>query len=131
MHTSEPFALAARIVAAVLSFSGAMACAIASTVTQQRMVTEVNAHLPEQARFDPFWWHAGKFQRLLREYARLCPTGPCIRQMQWRSAGAFIGMAVFVLAIVPGRFGVIGALWFTVVGFVVIWLQMWVGVRQG
>ncbi len=60
----------------LMSISGLL-----SSLTWQEMVEEVNARLPEDARFDPMWWYAPKTLRLYQAYKRLCPEGRLLRAL--------------------------------------------------
>jgi len=131
MSKAETLVLAARIAGGLGSYIAVIGFGIASNSTRWKMVDEVNARLPEEAQFAHAWWFPGKFHRLLRDYARLFPTGPRIRELRSRSTGMFASMAIGVLVVCPGWCGILGALFFVFLGLAVVWLQFWLVLRSG
>jgi hypothetical protein len=112
--------VAVRVAGGAAGFIVVLACAILSTVTQNRMVNEVNSQLPTDARFSPFGWYLSKTLRLFGEYRRLYPSGSLIRRFRWLAVGASLGMALLAISIGAA----VGGLMFGVLGPVAIWLMV-------
>ena len=74
--------LALRVGVVVVVVVTFQVCGVWSMIVLQKMVSEVNAHLPVNRKFNPFGWWAGKYQRLFDEYRRLYPGGLLIRQFR-------------------------------------------------
>ena len=109
-----------RVTLGIASFIVGMVCAIASTFTQTRMVAEVNAQLPTEARFAVFGWHPAKTMRLFREYQRLCPSGMLLCRLQWLVATVFLTLGG--VAAVMGL-GLGGFIWFAGAGSAWAWFM--------
>jgi hypothetical protein len=73
---------------------------IASTLNQWEIVDAVNAHLPEQERFEPLGWWFGKSARLSHEYRRLFPSGTLLRRQ-----GTYALLMNVCSALVPAVLG--------------------------
>ena len=108
-----------RWVALAAAWATAMICAISCWVIQSRMLDEVNARLPDNARISPYGWYATKYMRLLGEYRRFYPSGRRLRQLRLLSMAMFLSMACAVLAI---GFGFLAAAWLTIGGCTMMWL---------
>ncbi len=78
----------------LMSISGLL-----SSLTWQEMVEEVNATLPEDARFDPMWWYAPKTFRLYQAYKRLCPNGRLLRAFYLSVAAGVASLLIAAWAI--------------------------------
>jgi len=62
-----------QIICAVSSLIGASVCGLASSVVSTQIVTEVNAHLPNDKKFSEAFWYPGKASRVILEHGRFCP----------------------------------------------------------
>jgi hypothetical protein len=92
-----------RLIAAFALLLVAGGCGLASAQGSWQMVDEVNGRLPEDQRFDPLGWHAGKYLSLWSAYGRLCPAGRLGRRVRYFSLA---GVAcVIVAAWLIGLFG--------------------------
>jgi len=109
-----------RLIALASAGVTALVCAVSSEVILERMVGEVNPHLPENARYSLDWWHAPKYLRLLREYRRIFPSGPRVGQLRLLSFILFVSAGCGALTL---GLGYAGAGWIGTGGCVVAWLM--------
>jgi hypothetical protein len=72
---------------------------VLSSLIGHEMVEEVNARLPEDARFDPMWWYVPKAFRLYQAYKRLCPNGRLLTAFSLCAAVGAVSLLVAAWAI--------------------------------
>ena len=93
--------MALMLIAAITAGVLAQACAFYATILWSRMVFEVNAKLPPDRQIGLYWWYAGKYGRLMREYRRLYPEGRYLRTVYRVGAAGFglflISIALFLM----------------------------------
>jgi hypothetical protein len=58
------------------------------------IIGEVNRKLPDQQRISYLWGYAAKYERIIREYQRLCPGGRLVTYYYISVAlGLLLGLA--------------------------------------
>src|SRR5438552_14099446 len=78
---------------------------LAATINQFAIVDAVNARLPTDDQFDPFWWYRPKTLRLHSAYRRLYPDGSLLRGQAILAA---LALFCLVLAATLLGFGFLG-----------------------
>jgi len=101
MLTMDGLVSTFRLVAFIAAFLGGLASARAGRGALYRMVEEVNARLPKDARYSYVWWNAWKVFRLKRDYRRLVPGGPLVREMARHRISLFVAWGVAAVAAIP------------------------------
>ena len=108
-----------RLVVLASTGATALVCAVSSEVILNRVVDEVNACLPQGARYSPDWWHAPKYMRVIREYRRLYPSGSRIDQLRFRSLLMAVSVACSALAV---GFDLVLVVWLGTGGCLLAWM---------
>jgi hypothetical protein len=75
----------------------------------QKLLWEVNAQLPPQRRFSPFWWYGLKHRRLFKEYRALFPSGPLLHKLRMLEITHSITFGLLLSAFGSYVFGIIVA----------------------
>jgi hypothetical protein len=86
--------MSTRLVVGIAALAGGSVSAIISAVVHLEMLGTVNASLPAERQFAEAWWHAGKTQRLHREYRTLFPGGGLVRKWWIAVASALFSMLI-------------------------------------
>jgi hypothetical protein len=91
-----------RVALLVVCWVALVICVLRDLFVFYKVLDEVNARLPDGEKFSPTGWPPGKHWSIVREYRRLYPAAPRLRQL--RVVG-FIFMAILVTAMLAFRFG--------------------------
>ena len=70
------------------------------------IVDAVNAKLPSDEQFDPFWWYLPKTLRLHSAYRRLYPEGRLLKRQAVLTALALLCLVVAVTVLSFGFLGI-------------------------
>jgi hypothetical protein len=92
-----------RVAILVVCWVALIICVLRDLFLFYQLMDEVNARLPEGERFSP-GWPAGKTWSVVREYRRLNPAAPRLRQL--RVLG-FIFVPILVTAMLAFGFGLV------------------------
>ena len=92
-----------RLGIGIAAIAGVAVCGLISTVVHGKMLNQVNGVLPENLQFSSLGWYFFKTQSLHREYQRLFPAGPLLRQS--RILLAMMLSSLLVCAWSSGFFG--------------------------
>lgn len=95
----------AKIIASLLGLWIVAACGIANNILFERMVTDVNAQLPDGRRFSRWGWLPGTAHTFFGEYRRL---GLPRRPLVWRRI--LVGVQTVVLLVLA----TLWAYWFPI-----------------
>ena len=90
-----------RILLFLAGWATVVTCGLWNGLLRMNRLDQVNAHLPENERFEVLWWYPGKHQRFEQAYARIFPESKArIKERKLLVVGA-IGLLLMMISLLP------------------------------
>lgn len=111
--------MTARLVVAFVILLCVGGFGLAGAINAFAIIEAVNAKLPAEDQFDPFWWYPPKTLRLHEQYRRLFPDGGLVRRQ-----GILTSIMLLCIVLAAGLlgFGLLSIAWLGLASALLIWV---------